>query len=242
MNGGSTIRPSAHLETANALQHNVLAALGRSHDPEADSGFVDRMIAAFDPDLFARGRNWVEPEPRPVFVVGLPRSGTTLVEQILASHPGIHGAGELRDVGQIFQSLPDLVGLTAGDSFDALNCLGPVSANAAARIYLERLDALAPATSTRVIDKMPDNIRFLGLIALLWPGARVIVCRRDLRDIAVSCWLNGFAMTWSKSWDHIARRFADYQRIVAHWRRIQAVPWIDVRYEDLVDDLEGHAR
>ncbi len=94
----------------------------------------------------------------------------------------------------------------------------------------------------RVIDKMPDNIRFLGLIALLWPGARVIVCNRDLRDIAVSCWLNGFAMIWSKTWEHIARRFADYQRIVEHWRQTQAISWFDVRYEELVDDLEGHAR
>ena len=233
---------AAHLETANALQSGVLAAQGRSHDPEADSWFVDRMIAAFDAELFARGRGWVDRDPRPVFVVGLQRSGTTLVEQILASHPKIHGAGELRDVGRIFQSLPDLAGLIAGDSFDALRFLGPVSATAAARIYLERLDALAPPSAARVVDKLPDNIRYLGLIALLWPGARVIVCSRDLRDIAVSSWLNGFALTWSKKWEHIARRFADYQRIVEHWRQTEAVPWLDVRYEDLVGDLEGHAR
>ncbi len=133
---------AVHLETANRLQRDVLAALGRSHDPEGDSWFVDKMIAAFDADLFARGRDWVERDPRPVFVVGLPRSGTTLVEQILASHPRIHGAGELRDVGRIFQSLPDLTGLIAGDSFDAVRFLGPDSAKAAARIYLERLGAL----------------------------------------------------------------------------------------------------
>ena len=120
--------------------------------------------------------------------------------------------------------------------------LVPASAKAAARIYIERLHALAPAQAERVVDKLPDNIRFLGLIALLWPGARVIVCSRDLRDIAVSSWLNGFALTWSKKWEHIARRFADYQRIVAHWRQTKAVQWLDVRYEDLVGDLEGHAR
>ena len=108
-------------------------------------------------------------------------------------------------------------------------------------MYLERLDALAPSKAARVVDKLPDNIRFLGLIALLWPGARVIVCSRDLRDIAVSCWLNGFAILWSKKWEHIARRFADYQRIVEHWRQTKAVQWLDVRYEDLVGDLEGHA-
>ena len=233
---------AAHLETANALQSNVLAAHGQFHDPDGDSWFVNRMIAAFDADLFARGRGWVEPNPRPVFVVGLQRSGTSLVEQILASHPKIHGAGELHEVGSVFRSLPDLAGLIVGDSFDALRFLGPVSAAAAARNYLERLDALAPPKAERVVDKLPDNIRYLGLIALLWPGARVIVCDRDIRDIAFSCWLNGFAILWSKRWEHVARRFADYQRIVEHWRQTKAVPWLDIRYEDLVGDLEGHAR
>jgi tetratricopeptide (TPR) repeat protein len=233
---------ASHLEKANALQSDVFTAMGRGHDPDADSWFISRMIATFDAVLFARGRGWVEPDPRPVFVVGLQRSGTTLVEQILASHPRIHGAGELHDVGQVFRRLPDIAGLIAGDSFDALKFLDPVSAKAAARIYLERLDALAPPSAARVVDKLPDNIRFLGLIALLWPGARVIVCSRDLRDIALSCWLNGFAFLWSKSWEHIARRFADYQRIVAHWRHTQALEWLDVRYEDLVGDLETHAR
>jgi tetratricopeptide (TPR) repeat protein len=234
---------AAHLEAASALQSRVLASQGQAHDPDGDSWFVDRMIAAFDADLFARGRGWAEPDPRPIFVVGLQRSGTSLVEQILASHPRIHGAGELRDVGRIFQSLPDLAGLIAGDSFDALKFLGPDSTRAAARVYLDRLDALAVGDrAARVVDKQPDNIRYLGLIALLWPGARVIVCSRDLRDVAVSCWLNGFAMIWSRTWEHIARRFADYQRIVDHWRRSGAVRWLDVCYEDLVDDLEGHAR
>ena len=160
---------ATQLKAANALQLKVLARLGRSHEPTEDSWFIDKMIATFDADLFARGRNWVEPDPRPVFVVGLPRSGTTLVEQILASHPKIHGAGELRDVGRIFQSLPDLTGLISGDSFDALKFLGPVSAKAAARLYLDRLGALAPPEATRIVDKKPDNIRLLGLIALLWP-------------------------------------------------------------------------
>jgi hypothetical protein len=239
---GLYAQTAAHLEKASALQAGVLAALGQFHDPDGDSWFVNRMIAAFDAPLFARGRGWVEPNPRPVFVVGLQRSGTSLVEQILASHPQIHGAGELHDVGSVFRSLPDLAGLVVGDSFDALKILNPVSAKAASRIYLERLDTLAPPSTTRVVDKLPDNIRFLGLIALLWPGGRVIVCSRDLRDIAVSCRLNGFAILWSKNWEHIARRFADYQRIVAHWRATPALEWLDVSYEDLVGDLEGHAR
>jgi tetratricopeptide (TPR) repeat protein len=239
---GLFAQAAASLEKANALQSGVLASMGQIHDPDADSWFVGRMIAAFDAPLFAGGRGWVEPNPRPVFVVGLQRSGTSLIEQVLASHPKVHGAGELHEVGQVFRLLPNVVRLNVGDSFDALKYLDPVSATAAARIYLDRLDALAPPTAARVVDKLPDNIRFLGLIALLWPGARVIVCSRDLRDVALSCWLNGFAFLWSKNWEHIARRFADYQRIVAHWRQSQAIEWLDIRYEDLVGDLETHAR
>jgi tetratricopeptide (TPR) repeat protein len=233
---------AAHLETAHRLRSALAAAQGRFHDPEADARFTDALVAAFNADLFTRGRGWVTPDSRPVFVVGLQRSGTTLVEQILASHPQIHGAGELRDVGNIFEALPELVGAPAGDSFDAVSRLGPTSATAAARRYLERLDLLAPPTATRVVDKAPDNIRFLGLIALLWPGARVIVCNRDLRDVAVSCWLTGYAFRWTSNWDHVARRFAAYQRILAHWRRCQPLEWLDVNYEDLVFDLPHHAR
>ncbi len=81
------------------------------------------------------------------------------------------------------------------------------------------------------------------MIALLWPGARVIRCHRDLRDVAVSCWQMGFVATsWSNDWEHIARHFHSYQRILQHWRETQPLEWLDVSYEDLVGDLEGQAR
>ena len=111
---------ASHLETANALESAEKAARGLFYDPDLHSEFIAQMIAAFNADLFNRGRGWVEPDPRPVFVVGFPRSGTTLVEQILASHPKIHGAGELYDVHRIFDMLPQLVGQPA---LRSLRCL-----------------------------------------------------------------------------------------------------------------------
>ena len=232
-----------HFEVANALKVAVKAANGQSFDPDQYSRSIDRIIATFDPELFARIRGWCDPDPRPVFVVGLPRSGTTLVEQILASHSQVHGAGELRDVMGLFGSLPDVVGRPEIDAFEAMNLLDPETARTAARTYLARLDQLAPAKTRRIVDKMPDNFLMLGLIAVLWPGARVIICNRDLRDVALSCWQTPFITNpWTNQWGHIARRLADHERLLAHWKLARPIEWLDVTYEELVHDLEGNAR
>ena len=240
---GQYEQAAAHLDPANALQAAWKTACGLSRDADGYSKFIDQLIASFPPDFITRRRGWVDPDPRPVFVVGLPRSGTTLVEQILASHSKVHGAGELLDVLRIFEALPSLVGQPRIDPFQALELLSPESATAAAQKYLDSLNTLARAMATRVTDKMPDNIEFLGLIAVLWPGSRVIICNRDLRDIAVSCWFSGFETNpWINSWEHMARWFADHQRILEHWRRTQPVRCLEIGYESLVGDLEGHAR
>ena len=90
---------------------------------------------------------------------------------------------------------------------------------------------------------MPDNVDLLGLIALLWPSARVIVCQRNLRDVAVSCWQTGFAsIRWANDHEHIARRFADQKRILDHWRRTKPFEWLEVSYEDVVRDADGQSR
>jgi tetratricopeptide (TPR) repeat protein len=232
-----------HHTAANAQQAAAKLSRGRAHDPERYSRFIDRIIASFSAELLARGRGWGDCDPRPVFVVGFPRSGTTLTEQVLASHPQVKGVGELLELHHVFQSLPAIVGLRCGDSFDALPFLEPVSVKAAARRYLDKLDELAPASASRIVDKMPDNVIQLGLIALLFPNAKVIICRRDPRDIAVSCWQTGFRTSaWNNDWNHLARRLADYQRILAHWERVQPLPYLELRYEDMVAEFEHHAR
>jgi tetratricopeptide (TPR) repeat protein len=231
------------LESAHALQKAARALRGQAHDPDRHARFIDRLIATFTPELLARGEAWRDPDPRPVFVVGLPRSGTTLVEHILAAHPAVHGAGELFDLHQLFTSLPQFVGSPTIDSFEAVAALTESSARKAARAYLGRLARNAPAQAARVVDKMPDNARLIGLIALLFSQARVIVCSRDMRDVAVSCRQTGFTTNlWTNDWAHIARRFADHQRILEHWRGIQVTPLLEVSYEQLVHDLEGNAR
>jgi hypothetical protein len=155
----------------------------------------------------------------------------------------VTGAGELPDLHGVFQSLPEIVGDSKCDRFEAINLLGPHSVKSAARRYLDKLDTVAPAATSRVVDKMPDNLNHLGLIALLFPRAKVIICRRDPRDIAVSCWQTGFRpCPWNNDYDHIARRLADFQRILAHWRQVKPLHFIELPYEELVADLERHAR
>jgi hypothetical protein len=231
---------AAHLETANALQSVTKSGRGVAFDPDSGPVFMRKMIAAFTRESLARRRGWGDPDPRPVFVVGLPRSGTTLTEQILASHPLVYGSGEQHEVSRIFRSLPERVGHPTIDAFEGFEQLTPELCRTIARDYIAQIDALATA---RVVDKQPDNINYLGLISVLWPGARVIRCHRDLRDVALSCWQMGLVATsWSNDWDKIARRFRDYQTILGHWEETRPLEWLDVSYEDLVGDLEGQAR
>jgi tetratricopeptide (TPR) repeat protein len=240
---GRYARAAAELASANSHQAAANFARGLAFNPDQHSAFIDKMIATMTADFLACRKGWGDTDVRPVFVVGFPRSGTTLTEQILASHPGIRGAGELPDIKRIFDALPAIVGRTAGDGFEALHMLDPIAVKAAGRRYLDKLDTLAPAGAARVVDKMPDNVNFLGLIAILFPNAKVIICYRDPRDVAVSCWQTGFrSCSWNNDWNHIARRLADYQRIVKHWERVDPLPRLNLYYEDMVAGLEHQAR
>ncbi len=176
-----------------------------------------------------------------MFVFGLPRSGTSLIEQILASHPDVHGAGELRIAGESFKAIPAALGRTG----PPLACADELGADAIRRLaerHLAVLDRLDGGRAARVVDKMPHNYTILGLLAALFPDATFIHCRRDLRDVAVSCWMTSFVqLDWTNDPRHIAARIAQYRRLVDHWRTVLPVAVHDVHYEHVVADLEGAA-
>jgi hypothetical protein len=175
-----------------------------------------------------------------VFIVGLPRSGTTLTEQILASHSQVFGAGELRLAREDFLALGE--GPTERQAFEGLGRLERSTLRRIGQRHLEQLRAL-DSTAPRVVDKMPDNYLYLGLLAVLFPKAKFIHCRRDLRDVAVSCWITNFrSIRWANDVEHIAARFREYQRLMEHWRRVLPVPVLEVDYEETVADLPGVAR
>ena len=238
---GEYDRAAAHLREANALALEGWRRRGEAYDPARHAEFAAAMRAACDAAFFDRVRGLGPDSERPVFVFGLPRSGTTLVEQILASHTRVFGAGETRLAVDHFEALPALM----GRDDPAPACLSRLDAGSIAalgRRYLDRLDAL-DATAARVVDKMPDNYAYLGLLAALFPGAKFIHCRRDPRDVAVSCWMTNFRrIRWANDPDHIASRFAEYGRFIGHWRAALRAPVLEVAYEDTVADLEGVAR
>ena len=241
--GGMYAEAAALFDRGHAIQSAWRTSRGQIYDAANQSQLVDRMIAAFPAGAFGPFRHPAGQSTLPVFVVGLPRSGTTLVEQVLASHPAVWGAGEVPDLFQVFKDLPELLGRVQSTPIEALEHLNADVAETMARQYTERVAAFAPAGKARVVDKTPDNIRLLGVIGKVLPGARVILCTRDLRDVAVSCRTAAFnANFWSNDWQHLAQRFADYQRILAHWRIVQPIDWLEISYEECVRDLEGHAR
>jgi tetratricopeptide (TPR) repeat protein len=231
------------LGEANSL---ALANLERKHQtylPAEHEKFVNNVLDAFRPEFFAAVKGTGLETRRPVFIFGLPRSGTTLLEQVLASHSRVFGAGE-QPLGRLdFEMIPGQMNRAGDHPFACLADPQVGTALAAvARRHDDRLRELG-GSAARVIDKMPDNYMYLGLLAALLPNATFIHCRRDLRDVAVSCWMTNFrSIKWANHPEHIATRFAQYLRLMDRWRAVLPATIHEVAYEEAVDDLEGVAR
>jgi tetratricopeptide (TPR) repeat protein len=210
---------------ANLLWKRLRESLNDRYDPDAASRNVDRIVATFTSSLFAQNRVHSDPSQLPVFVVGMPRSGTTLVQQIAASHPQVHGAGELKEISHIA----------------ALGNLDRMHPSAAR--HLAYLATMNPS-ATRVMDKTPANIQYLGQIALLYPGARVIFCRRDPLDTCLSCYFQWFTQGNLFSFDllHCGHEYRLTERLREHWLGTSPLNMLEVKYESLVADLEGQSR
>jgi tetratricopeptide (TPR) repeat protein len=238
---GDYPRAAECLKEANSLTVNSNRKR-RDYAPLEHEKFVDTIIQDFDRALFDRLAGAGLPSRRPVFVIGLPRSGTTLIEQILASHSQIHGAGELRLARRSFEAIPILLGLESAPR-DSISKLDRPTVGRVAKLHLDCLAAIDGNANERIVDKMPDNYMYVGLMTLLFPNAVFIHCRRDLRDVAVSCWMTDFrSIRWANSPEHIGSRFHQYRRLIDHWQKVLPVPLVAVDYEETVGNLEAVAR
>ena len=211
-------------------------------DTTAHAEHISALIRTFSPAFFEQTEGYGDPSERPLFIVGMPRSGTTLVEQIIASHPRAFGAGELQDMIRLKERLPEL---TQADTPypDCVSRIGQGLAGSLARKYLKKLQELS-ADADRVTDKMPGNFLHLGLIALLFPKARIIHCMRNPLDTCVSIYLTPLYgwHPYACSLTHLGHYYREYQRLMDHWRDVLPLPCLDLVYEDLVADQEGVSR
>ena len=200
--------------------------------------FVDAIILALDKDRLAQGARAANRDHAPVFVVGMPRSGTTLVEQVLSGHAAVHGAGERVALTACWR---ELSGASAEATAPArIAALGTDRLDAAAAAYLAELHVQSPEAA-RVIDKMPGNFCYLGLVGMMLPGARVIACERDPRDIGLSIYTYRFYGSHPYAHDlaDLGWYIGQQQRLMAHWRAALPNPMLTVRLSDWSEDFKG---
>ncbi len=223
----------------NRLKHETVKV-----DDSVDDALVERIVATFDSTLFAARRDagYQPPGKIPVFIVGMPRSGTTLLEQILASCEGVHGAGELQFVSHIAEET--FRGPQARPFPLAVPHLPHEKLAEMGRQYVER--AWRQAAGAAVLtDKMPENFFYVGLIRLMLPQAKIIHIMRDPMDTCFSCYALLFEndkQVFSYDQEMLGRYYRRYARVMAHWHAVLPEAILPVRYEDLVQNTAGEAR
>lgn len=229
---------------ANAARQRVAGQA----NPNALQQRVDRLIDAFSSDMFSRQTDSGNAAPLPaserfVFIVGMPRSGTTLTEQIIASHPQAFGCGELPDLAMVADTL-SMDGKSDARRPDVQALLAPGALHEAIDRYTAAITRHAPNDALRLVDKEPLNFFHLGLVALMFPKARVVWCRRDPRDIAVSIYGENFALDETLATDlaGIGHYINAQQRLMRHWQAVLPLPILELHYEQLVTHTEAQAR
>jgi len=221
-----------HFQEANRLKDAV-------YDNSRPILLVDEMMQVFEKKGFPGYARATDSSDLPVFIVGMPRSGTSLVESILASHPAVFGAGELDFIGLFTRFAPADIA-TKRNLFEVIRDIDVPSVSRIANEYLAMLRRLGGESVVRVTDKLPYNFLRLGLFTLFFPGARVIHCMRDPRDTCLSIYFQNFTGQHDYAYDlgNIGLYYRQYLRLMEHWREVGTLPMLDVQYETLVQSPE----
>jgi tetratricopeptide (TPR) repeat protein len=232
-------RSFEHLLAANAGKRATI-----SYDERSALRLFDRIQMAFTSELVAAKSVAGDPSQLPIFIIGMPRSGTTLLEQIIASHPMVHGAGELWTLNEVVLSASEGCGNTILYPEFVSTLDGHRLTQVGAR-YLAAVRQRAPAGAQRITDKMPSNFYFAGLIHLVLPRAKIIHAIRNPIDTCLSCFSKLFTTEqhYTYSLSELGRYYKQYGRLMEHWRQVlPAGRILDVRYENVVANVEAEAR
>jgi tetratricopeptide (TPR) repeat protein len=233
-------RSFEYYQRGNHVRRDILG-----YSAEAVTREVDEQIEHCSEKLFAAKTGAGIPATDPIFIVGLPRAGSTLLEQILASHSQVEGTTELPDIMAIGSRLNGRQARGEDDRYPANLIEIPLQElTRLGQGYLDSTQVHRREGKPRFIDKMPNNFRHIGLIHLILPHARIIDARRDPMDCGFSAFKQLFAMgqDFSYDLDHIGRYYRDYVRLMEHWDRVLPGRVLKVQHEDVLDDLEGQVR
>ena len=224
---------------------NLLQRTQFPHDEAREVALLERLRSVFSAAFFAERAQPVHPGKAPIFIVGMPRSGTSLIEQILSTHPGIHGAGELTELGDVVHSIARAAGDRAASYPEVASTLSADEFRRLGEAYTERVWRHAPEAE-RITDKLPANFQHLGMIHLMLPHAKIIHAMRDPMDSCFSCYsrlFEGGNLDFAYELGSVGRYYVRYIELMQHWQRVlPAGTVLDMRYEDMVTDTEGQAR
>jgi len=229
-------RAFEHFDLANRMASST-------YDPKITEEYRRKKKMVFSNRFYRDRKGWGHQSEQPVFVIGMPRSGTTLTEQILSAHPKIFGAGEVEAFEKIGLFSEEISPTRDLYPISALK-LTQFGAELIGKRYVDDMQRRSNKPAERIVNKMPHNFELLGMIALILPGAKIIHCRRNPMDTCLSCWTKNFndAHGYNRSLTDLGRYYRGYHDLMDHWRQVLPITILDIDYEELTADTETVAR
>jgi tetratricopeptide (TPR) repeat protein len=226
-----------HYLKANALKRKTI-----SYDSQNHSAFVDSLIETYSENYFQEKTVYGANSEQPVFILGMPRSGTTLVEQVVSSHPQVYGAGELTLLRNIEIKIAEQF-VTSSPYPECMTLCNDSITDKYSAEYLEGIASYS-REAKRITDKLPSNFFRIGLIKTLFPKARIIHCKRNALDTCISIFNLYFPHGHSYSFDltELGKYYLDYERLMSHWRNLFGSQIFEIQYEELVMNQEATSK
>jgi len=240
---GDMLDKASRYDEAMSYYQQANEAVDITCDREVHKKYHDNIIKSYSKSILKEMPRANTGSSRPVFVLGMPRSGTTLTEQILATHSDVFGAGELHYIKQLENTIRGVSRGPNEDYTSRINALNQEKLTEHARTYLDKINKL-DNKARYVIDKMPNNFIQIGLISLLFPEARIIHCQRNALDNCLSIYFQSFI--WSHDYalnlSDLGFYYKEHERLMKHWKEVVDIPILTVQYEDILQDQEAMSR